>query len=39
MAVYDNPTTTHFTFSVELHGRVATLPGVADVVSALSLDG
>ena len=28
LCVYDNPGTTHFTFSDELHARVAALPGV-----------
>jgi len=31
MCVYDNPGTTHFTFSDELHGRIAQLPGVASI--------
>ena len=29
--VYDNPGTTHFTFSDELYGRIAALPGVASI--------
>lgn len=29
--VYDNPGTTHFTFSKELYARVAELPGVASI--------
>ncbi|WP_235065541.1 dihydrodipicolinate synthase family protein [Mycolicibacterium iranicum] len=29
--VYDNPGTTHFTFSVALYGRIAELPGVASI--------
>lgn len=29
--VYDNPGTTHFTFSTELYGRIAELPGVASI--------
>lgn len=29
--VYDNPGTTHFTFTDELYGRVAELPGVASI--------
>lgn len=29
--VYDNPRTTHFTFTTELYGRVAALPGVASI--------
>lgn len=28
---YDNPATTHFTFSKELYGRIAHLPGVASI--------
>jgi len=31
MCVYDNPGTTPFTFSDELHGRIAQLPGVASI--------
>ncbi|MEV5537498.1 dihydrodipicolinate synthase family protein [Saccharopolyspora shandongensis] len=31
LCVYDNPGTTHFTFSDELHGRIAALPNVAAV--------
>ncbi|CAL9339598.1 4-hydroxy-tetrahydrodipicolinate synthase [Nocardiopsis dassonvillei] len=31
LVVYDNPGTTHFTFSTELYGRVAALPGVAAI--------
>lgn len=31
LAVYDNPGTTHFTFSDELHGRIAALPRVASI--------
>lgn len=31
LCVYDNPTTTHFSFSDELHGRVAHLPPVASI--------
>jgi 4-hydroxy-tetrahydrodipicolinate synthase len=31
LCVYDNPGTTHFTFSDELHARIAALPGVAAV--------
>lgn len=31
LCVYDNPGTTHFTFSDELHGRIAQLPGVASI--------
>lgn len=29
--VYDNPGTTHFTFTVELYGRIAALPGVVSI--------
>ena len=29
--LYDNPGTTHFTFTTELYGRIAALPGVAAV--------
>lgn len=29
--VYDNPGTTHFTFSTELFGRIAELPGIASI--------
>lgn len=29
--VYDNPGTTHVTFSIELYGRIAALPGVASI--------
>ena len=31
LCVYDNPLTTHFEFSDELHGRVAQLPQVASI--------
>jgi 4-hydroxy-tetrahydrodipicolinate synthase len=31
IAVYDNPATTAFTFSDELHGRIAELPGIASI--------
>ncbi|MBP8173457.1 MAG: dihydrodipicolinate synthase family protein [Aeromonadaceae bacterium] len=31
LCVYDNPGTTHFTFSDELHGRIAQLPNVASI--------
>ena len=31
VVVYDNPATTRFTFTTELHGRIAKLPGVASV--------
>jgi 4-hydroxy-tetrahydrodipicolinate synthase len=29
--VYDNPSTTHFTFTTDLYGRIAALPGVASI--------
>ncbi|ANS43026.1 dihydrodipicolinate synthase family protein [Serratia inhibens] len=31
ICVYDNPGTTHFTFSDELHARIAVLPGIASI--------
>ncbi|GAB3305185.1 dihydrodipicolinate synthase family protein [Pseudoclavibacter terrae] len=31
LVVYDNPGTTHFTFSDELYGRIAELPNVASI--------
>ncbi|APX93771.1 dihydrodipicolinate synthase family protein [Halomonas sp. 1513] len=31
LCVYDNPGTTHFTFSDELHGEIARLPNVASI--------
>ncbi|WP_159610935.1 dihydrodipicolinate synthase family protein [Glutamicibacter sp. JC586] len=31
IVVYDNPGTTHFTFSVELYERIAALPGIASI--------
>ncbi|WP_026986620.1 dihydrodipicolinate synthase family protein [Fodinicurvata fenggangensis] len=31
LCVYDNPGTTHFEFSVELHGRIAQLPKVSSI--------
>jgi len=31
IVVYDNPSTTGFTFSDELHGRIAGLPGIASI--------
>jgi 4-hydroxy-tetrahydrodipicolinate synthase len=31
LCVYDNPTTTHFEFSDELHGRIAELPNVRSI--------
>lgn len=37
--VYDNPTTTHFEFTTELHGRIAQLDGVASIkIPALPAD-
>ncbi|MDQ0755105.1 dihydrodipicolinate synthase family protein [Arthrobacter sp. B3I4] len=37
--VYDNPGTTHFSFSTELYGRIAALPGVASIkIPALPAD-
>lgn len=37
--VYDNPGTTHFTFSTELYGRIAALPRIASVkIPALPAD-
>ncbi|TFB94533.1 dihydrodipicolinate synthase family protein [Cryobacterium sp. HLT2-28] len=29
--VYDNPGTTHFTFSIDLYARIARLPGIASI--------
>lgn len=29
--VYDNPSTTHFTFTSELYGRIAELPGISSI--------
>ncbi|WP_153505101.1 dihydrodipicolinate synthase family protein [Cumulibacter manganitolerans] len=29
--VYDNPTTTRFTFTTDLYGRIAALPGIASI--------
>jgi 4-hydroxy-tetrahydrodipicolinate synthase len=29
--IYDNPGTTHFTFTTELYGRIAELPGIASI--------
>lgn len=29
--VYDNPGTTHFTFTTDLYGRIAELPGIASI--------
>ncbi|MCC3298491.1 dihydrodipicolinate synthase family protein [Arthrobacter caoxuetaonis] len=29
--IYDNPGTTHFTFSTELYGQIAALPGIASI--------
>ncbi|MGF7001169.1 dihydrodipicolinate synthase/N-acetylneuraminate lyase [Paraburkholderia sp. GAS32] len=31
LCVYDNPGTTHFEFTDELHGRIASLPNVASI--------
>lgn len=31
LCVYDNPGTTHFEFSDELHGKIAALPGVTSI--------
>ncbi|WP_192596554.1 dihydrodipicolinate synthase family protein [Nesterenkonia lutea] len=31
VVVYDNPGTTRFTFSTELYGRIAALPGIASI--------
>lgn len=31
LVVYDNPSTTHFTFTDDLYARIATLPGVASI--------
>lgn len=31
VCIYDNPGTTHFTFSDALHGRLAALPGIASI--------
>lgn len=31
LCVYDNPGTTHFTFSDELHGRIAQLPNIGSI--------
>ncbi len=31
LCIYDNPGTTHFTFSDELHGRIAALPGIRSI--------
>ncbi|MEO7121680.1 MAG: dihydrodipicolinate synthase family protein [Lacisediminihabitans sp.] len=31
IVVYDNPTTTHVTFSDDLHARIAQLPGIASI--------
>lgn len=37
--VYDNPGTTHFTFSLELYARIAQLPGIASIkIPAVSAD-
>ncbi|MFC4223491.1 dihydrodipicolinate synthase family protein [Lysinibacter cavernae] len=31
ITVYDNPGTTHFTFTQELYGRIASLPGIVSI--------
>ncbi|WP_198416622.1 hypothetical protein [Cryobacterium ruanii] len=31
LVVYDNPGTTHVTFSDELHGRIAVLPNIGSI--------
>ncbi|GAA4283024.1 dihydrodipicolinate synthase family protein [Brevibacterium daeguense] len=31
VVVYDNPGTTHFTFSLDLYARIAALPGIASI--------
>ena len=31
ICIYDNPGTTHFTFTDELHGRIAALPGIKSI--------
>lgn len=31
VVVYDNPATTHFTFTTELYGRIGQLPGIASI--------
>ena len=31
VCIYDNPGTTHFTFSDDVHGRIAALPGIASI--------
>ncbi|WP_026820569.1 dihydrodipicolinate synthase family protein [Arthrobacter castelli] len=31
VVVYDNPGTTHFSFTTELYGRIAELPGIASI--------
>ncbi|MET4590614.1 dihydrodipicolinate synthase family protein [Arthrobacter sp. 754] len=31
VVIYDNPGTTHFTFTTELYGRIAGLPGIASI--------
>ena len=37
--VYDNPTTTHFSFSTELVARIAALPGIASIkIPSVSLE-
>ncbi|MBD8825445.1 dihydrodipicolinate synthase family protein [Pseudomonas sp. CFBP 13602] len=39
LVVYDNPGTTHFEFTDELHGRIAALPNVASIkIPGMNLD-
>ncbi|MGO1735683.1 MAG: dihydrodipicolinate synthase family protein, partial [Leucobacter sp.] len=39
VVVYDNPGTTHFTFTPELYGRIAELPGIASIkIPGVSVD-
>ena len=39
LCVYDNPSTTHFEFTDELHGRIAHLPNVRSIkIPSVSLD-
>ncbi|WP_066567083.1 dihydrodipicolinate synthase family protein [Snodgrassella sp. CFCC 13594] len=39
LCIYDNPLTTHFTFTDELHGRIAELPNVGSIkIPAVSSD-
>ncbi len=39
VVVYDNPSTTHFTFSDDLHARIADLPSVASIKIPPVADG